>query len=153
MKNSSSPEQASKSPKREANNSKTSNFKKSLSPRETSRKRHKSTKSRQLKCQCTRIGLRRELLQARTIKLVVEAAGPSRLLVLARLLRIFQAMTKSFKNTPFNNCSIAMKVTTPALEAGCMKATNMFLSLVFYERTITGNTEDKRTDATLITDG
>ena len=121
------------------------------SPREISRT--KSMKSRQLRYQFTRIGLRKELSQAHTIKLAVEVAGLSQLLVLARLLRTFQGMTKSFKNTPFNSYLIATKVTTRALEAGCMRATNTCLSLAFYEKKITDPIDVKRTDATSTTDG
>jgi len=131
MKNSFSQEQDSKSQRREVNNSKT------LSSKNNQRKAQreisviKSMSSKQLKFQCTKIGMKKEPLQAHTINQVVEAAGHSQLLVLVRHWHFYPERIKSFKNTQFSNCSIVTKVITLALEDGCMKVMNMLANMEF----------------------
>jgi pyrroloquinoline quinone (PQQ) biosynthesis protein C len=58
------------------------------------------------------------------IKLVAEAVGLSRLLVRVKLLPLYLALIRSYKNTPSNNSLIVTKATMHALEVGCTKVTN-----------------------------
>ena len=107
----------------------------------------------QLRCQCIRIGMKKEPLHLHMIKQVAEAAGLSQLLVPVRHLPFCLAMIKSYKNTPSNNCWIAIKVTTLAPEVGCTKVTNTLASTESFEKTTIVNTVALNTNATSTPDG
>ena len=76
------------------------------------------------RCQCIKIGMKKEPLHHHMIKLVAEAAGLSRLLVRVKLLPLYLEPIRSYKNTPSNNFLIVTKATMHAPEVGCTKVTN-----------------------------
>jgi len=77
-----------------------------------------------LRCQCIRIGMKKEPLHLHMIKQVAEAAGLSQLLVHVKHLPFYLVTIRNYKSTPSNNSWTVTKATTLAPEAGCTKVTN-----------------------------
>ena len=89
--------------------------------------------------QTTRTGSKKAMLPNLTIKLGVGLAGPSALLPLSRVWLIFQALTKSWWNTPSSSWSTVTKKTMHVEAAGCMKDSSTSVKMEYSRRRTTSS--------------